>query len=258
MFCDTLYLVITILFVCFLRSTVDKPSQYQTTNEGTKIHHLRTNFIYDDPILREFIVDSNFIFKSLQDMKLQGSRAEYLKMSRSYRSVIRAYLEKLQEHIAFCETDYLSKYQSLTTVFYTIEFLWHLCEILIIDPTSSSMVVAQLIEWIRFHYPLSERMAGEFLVSGTDVESHESFWPVVKGQVMQGQLDVARALLKLHSASQTIPFQLAEQILKTLPVFNVISIVLLCLWNYHKFRLFPELWRRSFSSEISFPMAVLD
>lgn len=190
------------------------------------IHHLQTNFIFEDAILTELVADSNFIFKSVQALKMSGSRSEYLKMSRSYRSIIRAYLEKLQEHIGFSGSDMdPSQYESLITTFYTIEFLWHLCEILIIDPTSTNMVVGQLIGWIRFHYPQSERMAGEFLVSGVDVDSHELYWDTVRGQIMQGQVEVARALLKLHTAADTVPFQVTEQILKTIPTYSVSSTI---------------------------------
>lgn len=128
--------------------------------------------------------------------------------------------------MGFGGSDDLSKYESLITTFYTIEFLWHLCEILIIDPTSTNMVVGQLIEWIRFHYPQSERMAGEFLVgTGIDVDSHDQYWATVRGQIMQGQVEVARALLKLHTAADTVPFQVTEQILKTIPTYSVSNLI---------------------------------
>lgn len=203
-----------------LSTSVDKPSKFQSQDD-TIIHHLKTNFIFADPLLTELVADSNFIFKSVQALKMSGSRNEYLKMSRSYRSIIRAYLEKLQEHIGFSGGEDQSKYESLVTTFYTIEFLWHLCEILIIDPTSTNMVVGQLIGWIRFHYPQSERMAGEFLVRSVDVDTHEQYWETVRGQIMQGQVEVARALLKLHTAADTVPFQVTEQILKTIPTYSV-------------------------------------
>lgn len=211
---------------------MDKPTKYQTL-EGTKIHHLQANFIFEEPILTDLVADSNFIFKSVQSLKMSGSRSEYLKISRSYRSIVRAYLEKLQEHIGFSGEEDLTKCESLITTFYTIEFLWHLCEILIIDPTSTNMVVGQLIEWIRFHYPQSERMAGEFLVSGVDVDSHDQYWATVRGQIMQGQVEVARALLKLHTAADTVPFQVTEQILKTIPTYSVSFIPFPLNYNGH-------------------------
>lgn len=54
-----------------------------------------------------------------------------------------------------------------------------------------------------------------------DVDMNNKFWPTVKGLVLQGQIDVARALLKLHSSSETIAFQLADKILQNMPVFSV-------------------------------------
>lgn len=53
-----------------------------------------------------------------------------------------------------------------------------------------------------------------------DVDVRGGYWDTVKGLVLQGQIDIGRALLKLHSSSETMTFQLAEKDLQSMPVFN--------------------------------------
>lgn len=53
-----------------------------------------------------------------------------------------------------------------------------------------------------------------------DVDSRSGYWTTVKGLVLQGQIDIARALLKLNSSSETMTFQLAEKDLQSMPAFS--------------------------------------
>lgn len=71
----------------------------------------------------------------------------YLRTSRAYRSAIRATLNKLQE--AAAESDQAGQYENFITIFYSIECLWHLCEFLLIDH-STVTVVPNLLEWVSF------------------------------------------------------------------------------------------------------------
>lgn len=153
---------------------------------------------------------------TVQDLQKKGSKQEYVKLSRTYRSIIRACLEKLQEAVSTSE-----EYQSFITILYTIECIWHLSEILFIDPTPSNIVTPQLLEWTRFHFPSAERNATDLLLHGRDADESEQYWPSVKGLILQGQIDVARAILQLHSMSESNAFRMADQILKSMPVSNV-------------------------------------
>lgn len=38
--------------------------------------------------------------------------------------------------------------------------------------------------------------------------------------MVQGNIQLARALLKLHSAADTVPFDIADQILEMMPIYN--------------------------------------
>lgn len=53
-----------------------------------------------------------------------------------------------------------------------------------------------------------------------DVDVRSGYWTTLKGLVLQGQIDIARALLKLHSSSETMTFQLAEKDFQSMPIFN--------------------------------------
>ncbi|XP_055531469.1 nuclear pore complex protein Nup75 [Wyeomyia smithii] len=187
------------------------------------VHHLTSNFILDEPILRSLVSECSNVFLNLQLVKNSTPAAsiDYLKISRSYRSAIRACLEKLQDLLTTTKLRDPEQYQNYVTIFYSVECIWHLVEILIIDASSVNAVVANLLDWVRFHFPTAERLATELLQQGREVDSSDDYWPVVKGLIVQGQLNVARALLKLHTNSESIGFEVAEQILQTMPVYSV-------------------------------------
>ncbi|XP_059608991.1 nuclear pore complex protein Nup75 [Phlebotomus argentipes] len=203
-----------------LSNTKDEVSKF-ACKEDTRIHHLKFPFIFSEPILADFVGETCAIFRSLRSLKATEQKLDYVKISQSYRSTVRTYLEKLQDAIASGSDDTLiERHKNLITQLYYTECIWHLCEILFIDRAASGMIVLKLLEWIRFHIPQSERLATELLIHGREADAHEDYWDVVRDLILQGQVDVARALLKLHSAAESLNFQLTEQILKSMPVFN--------------------------------------
>lgn len=89
-------------------------------------------------------------------------------------------------------------------------------------------MLPQLMEWIKFHFVHYERQAqailnGEYGSSVLDngAENEPDYWNTVIGLVLQGRLDGARALLKLHSASLSEPFKSVDYIMRTMPLYNV-------------------------------------
>ncbi|XP_055920799.1 nuclear pore complex protein Nup75 [Eupeodes corollae] len=199
-------------------TTQDRPTEYANKDE-VNIFHLQPEFLFDEPILRSLLAEANNTFVTLQDLKKTGNKSGYLKISRTYRSIIRACLEKLQEvdSSQLEQSEESSKYQNYITIFYSIECVWHLCEIFFINPSPSNVVVPQLLDWIRFHFPAVERMATDLLLLGRDAGDDEDYWPTVKGLILQGQVDVARAILQLHPLSENSAFKMTEQILRTMP-----------------------------------------
>lgn len=211
-----------------ISSTADKPSALANSGE-INIYHMQTEFIFDEPVLRSFVAEASSIFKSVQEVQ---SSTEYLKLSRTYRSTIRACLEKLQESLTTGDVDgnelnvdssKRALIENNITIFYSIECVWHLCEILLIDRSPANVVVPQLLDWIRFHFPAYERRAAELLFADNDdlEEMIVDILPVVRGLITQGLVDVARALLQKHPSADSTAFQIAGDVLKAMPVYNV-------------------------------------
>ncbi|XP_070505263.1 nuclear pore complex protein Nup75 [Chironomus tepperi] len=200
-------------------STKDAPTKYANTDDINVIH-VSENFILDDEILRSLVAESCNIFYNLQSLKTKSNDL-FLQTSRVYRSAIRATLNKLQEAVIDdCDESDIKKYESYITIFYSIECLWHLCEFLLIDRSTMS-VVPNLLEWTKFHFPAPSQSAAEMLINkDRDLEFRESYWESIRGLILQGQIDIVRALLRLHSSSETMTFQLAEKELQTMPIFS--------------------------------------
>lgn len=199
----------------------DKPSKFLDTGD-IKVYHIQPELIYEDPILRSLIAEANSIFLTVQGMK-KASKNDFVKISKTYRCILRACLEKLKEQIQIEDSnkEEKSKYENYTTIFYSVECIWHLCEILFIDPAPSNIIVPQLIEWIRFIFPKYETQATELLLQGREANNSSEYWSTVKGLILQGQIEVARAILQSHSLSETNAYRMAEQILKTMPTYNI-------------------------------------
>lgn len=153
---------------CLLCSdATDQPSEH-ANKYPVNLHHLKTKFIFEEPILRGFLAEANSIFQEVQALsKLNSSKIDYLKKSHAYRSILRGCLEKLQKDV-----DTIPAYKDYMTIFYSIECIWHLCEIFLIDPQPSSHPVPHLIEWIRFHFPDAEQRATALLFASHGDETY--------------------------------------------------------------------------------------
>lgn len=172
------------------------------------------------------MAEASTIFKTVQEISKQESRPDYLKISRTYRSTVRACLEKLNDSLdEIGQTDRTEDQGVIgnyITIFYSVECVWHLCEILLIDPAPSNIVVPQLLNWVRFHFPAYEREAAELLFIDSDDIDGVHVLSVIKGLITQGQVEVARTLLRLHpAASNNASFQIAEEVLRSMPTYNV-------------------------------------
>ncbi|KAL1494210.1 hypothetical protein ABEB36_009842 [Hypothenemus hampei] len=205
----------------------DGPSNF-ASDQPSSLFHIRNEVILFHPILRKLVNESNGTFLALQAAvasKPSNLRAEILNISRQYRSIIRACLENLQDevsksHVTSEEKDELRSY---ITIFYSVECIWHLCEILFIDAIPGNVVLPFMLDWVRFHFPKHERNAALLLSSDSGaLELQDEFWPTIYGNLLQGRIKVVRALLKQHSAAGTPIFQLADHVLKTMPIYSII------------------------------------
>lgn len=183
-----------------------------STDYSPIIQHLKTKFIFDEPILRGFLAEANSIFKEVQLLaKHNAQQGEYLKKSHGYRSILRGCLEKLQKVI-----DTNAAYKDYMTIFYSIECIWHLCEIFLIDSLPSNHPVPHLIEWIRFHFPDAEQKASELLFTNQGDDVDNDCLSLVKSLIAQGHLEVARTILQTYARTNyNASLQMAEEILRT-------------------------------------------
>lgn len=192
-----------------------------------KLLNTRQDILLFNPILRKLVNESNGTYLSLQKAaeaaKISDNHVEFLKLSRQFRSILRVCIENLQE-ASSKEENGIKKNNLLShiTIFYSIECIWHLCEILYIDNIPGDIVLPYLLEWVRFHFPCHEQTAAGLLdACERDSERHEDYWDTIIGMVVQGRVDVARALLKLHSATDSNEFKLVDNSLRSMPVYSV-------------------------------------
>lgn len=191
-----------------------------------KVHILRPEVILFSAPLRKLVNESNGVFLSIQKIKSSTSgdiRPELLKHSKQYRSILRACVESLQDMSEKSLPEKKSLLENFLTIFYQVECVWHLTEILYVDVIPGDVVLPQLLEWIRFHFPLRELMAVKILAQkpiGADLE-FINYWEAVIGCALHGKLDLVCALLALHSKADHPAFVTAQNILKTMPVYNV-------------------------------------
>lgn len=210
--------------------TPDRPSQF-ANKDVAKIFHLKTRFIYDESILRSLLAEASSVFQDLQELSKsnQQQRPDYLKISQTYRSIIRGCLQKLQKSV-----EQHPHFQDFITVFYSIECLWHLCEIFLIDTIPSNYVVPHLIDWIRFHFPAAEQRATELLFANRDdfEFTDREYLNIVKMLIVQGHLDVARTILQLYGRNNfNACYQMTEEILKTVPIYSITGGLSLQNWR---------------------------
>lgn len=202
----------------------DAPSNFASKNPSS-IFLVRQDVLLFQPIFRKFVNESNRSFLDLQNIigeKTANKNNELLRISRQYRSVVRACLEDLHADISKAEQAERETLQDYITIFYSVECIWHLCEILFIASIPGNVVLPFLLEWIRFHFPKHERNAANMLAGDlAGLEQNIEFWPTVFGSLLQGRVKVVRALLKQHSASDSHVYRLVDQILRAMPIYDV-------------------------------------
>ncbi|XP_049950357.1 nuclear pore complex protein Nup85 isoform X1 [Schistocerca serialis cubense] len=203
----------------------DKKRKVQATE--VKLHHLRQNIVLFHPVTRKLINESNGAFLAGQKIAKKESasevRSRLLKLSRQYRSIIRACLEDLQTEASIVTDEEKDVCLHLVTIFYNIEFLWHLSEILFIDIIPGDAVLPHLLEWVRFHYFHYERQAAAMITTSgrsSPAETQAKYWETLTGLVLQGRTDAARAVLKLHSAANGDAICAADALFQTMPVYS--------------------------------------
>ncbi|XP_022228902.2 nuclear pore complex protein Nup75 [Drosophila obscura] len=178
--------------------------------------------LFEEPVLRSLLSESNVTFATLQELGQKAPRTEYLRISHAYRSLVRACLERLEHAKRSPEVqtdeDRERRISESIIVFYAAECLWHLFEILYMQ--QNQLVVPQLLDWARFYAPQIEDRATDFLLMAEDASENDDYWTVLKSLVMVGALDVTRAILVQNRKASQPAFKAAELILTSMPVYQ--------------------------------------
>ncbi|XP_066583629.1 nuclear pore complex protein Nup85-like isoform X2 [Prorops nasuta] len=191
----------------------------------TKVHYfLRPEIILFSQPLRKLVNESNGVFLSIQKIKTSGDvRLEILKQSKRYRSILRACIENLEEILTKSLPEETNELENYITIFYSVEFIWHLTEILYLDVIPGDVILPKFLKWIRFHFPRNEK-AAEFILAqqiiGADLENI-NYWKTVLGCALHGDLEIVCALLEQHHRSDHPGFNNAISILRRMPVYDV-------------------------------------
>ncbi|XP_017837537.1 nuclear pore complex protein Nup75 [Drosophila busckii] len=207
----------------------DAPSETVGSEDFVLVHMAKEASLFEEPLLRSLLAETTVTFTTLQTLAQSQKSStkkitEYTKISSSYRSVIRCCLEKLELAKKLPEVQENDAKQKLFAeaimTLYSVECLWHLFEILYMQQQHYQLVVPQLLEWTRFHYPQAEDEATDLLLMGEEASEFDNYWQTLKKLIMFGQLDVTRAILSQQPQASQPAFQAAEQLLKSMPVYQ--------------------------------------
>uniref|UniRef100_A0A182LWP5 Nuclear pore complex protein Nup85 n=1 Tax=Anopheles culicifacies TaxID=139723 RepID=A0A182LWP5_9DIPT len=217
-------------FACYALDDGKRDRAPKRDVSSVDINLVCADFIFEEPTIRSMLTEGSQVFYKLQRLRYGVAETpakpiDYVKLSQQYRTIVRKALQTMNNQVSELSDDdpSLEMYRNLISLFYSIECTWHLLEFLVIDSNSSGAIVSSLLEWIRFHFPKPERAATDMLQSGRELDKQEDYWPVVKGLILQGQTTIARALLRVHTSSETHCFQVAEQLLQSMPIYSVYS-----------------------------------
>jgi len=215
----------------------------------TKVHQVRWETSLYQPIFRKLINESISTFLSLQNLLKEESGgaltvSQLVKISRQYRSIIRdcqEHLDTLAESASAADVD---TYTNQSEVLYKLELIWHLAEILIIDPKSDGKMMPQLLHWVSLHFRDCEEGAKSVLSQSSDSpEHHVQYWDTLLEFVLQGRIDQARKMLNLHSDFNSDMFASMDELLRKMPMASDAS-------SYGDFFIKWKNWQREAVSRV--------
>lgn len=195
-----------------------------TSRQPSAIHRIQWDTSLCNDLARKMVGESDSIFLALQKLTAEGksesTRPQLVKISRRYRSIIKAFVDDLRHAADETYNDSTrEEYECLAHVYYKMELIWNLCEILFLDVQPSGALLNQLLDWLRWHFPIYEMLAKE-VTESDDPASHPSYWNAVYGYVLQGRITDVRKLLHVHPDSRSETFLLVDQLLRQMPLHS--------------------------------------
>ncbi|KAK1330837.1 hypothetical protein QTO34_008775 [Cnephaeus nilssonii] len=213
------------MLVC--ETSFNKKGKSETVPGCPFIYIVRKDVDVYSHILRKLFNESHGIFVGLQKIEeeLTGKsrKAQLVRVSKNYRSVIRACMEEMhQAAIAAKDPASSRQFSSQVSILSAMELIWNLCEILFIEVAPAGPLLLLLLDWVRLHVCEVDSMLADVLGS-ENPSKHEKFWKLVTILVLQGRLDEARQMLsKEADASPTSAgmCRILGDLMRTMPVLS--------------------------------------
>uniref|UniRef100_A0A8D0L709 Nuclear pore complex protein Nup85 n=1 Tax=Sphenodon punctatus TaxID=8508 RepID=A0A8D0L709_SPHPU len=181
-------------------------------------------------ILRKLFNESHGIFVGLQrsEEELAGKsrKAQLVRVSKNYRSVIRACMEDMhQAAISTRDPELHNQHSTQVSILSAMELIWNLCEILFIEVAPAGPLLLHLLDWVRLHVCDVDNLVREVLNS-ENPSKHKQFWNVVTTFVLQGRMDEARHLLakEAHANPASAGMcKILDDLMKKMPILSLSS-----------------------------------
>jgi len=194
--------------------------------QGARVHEVRWETTLYEPVYRKLVNESVSVFLGLQRAAAEeGVGAEALvRVSRQYRSIMRDCQEQLEQLADTGAAALAAHYSAQSELLYKLEVIWHLVEILYLESSPGGLVLPHLLHWVSLHFTACEERARSVLSQGSESpEQHGDYWEAVTQFVLQGRLEQARNLLRLHSEFSTDAFTSLDELLRKMPVCSTNS-----------------------------------
>uniref|UniRef100_A0A9L0ISK1 Nuclear pore complex protein Nup85 n=1 Tax=Equus asinus TaxID=9793 RepID=A0A9L0ISK1_EQUAS len=214
------------MLVC--ETSFNKKEKSETVPGCPFIYIIRKDVDVYSQILRKLFNESHGIFVGLQriEEELTGKsrKAQLVRVSKNYRSVIRACMEEMhQVAIAAKDPACSCQFSSQVSILSAMELIWNLCEILFIEVAPAGPLLLHLLDWVRLHVCEVDNLLADVLGS-ENPRKHESFWKLVTILVLQGRLDEARQMLSKEADSSPTSAGMCRilgDLMRTMPVLSI-------------------------------------
>ncbi|XP_028375778.1 nuclear pore complex protein Nup85 [Phyllostomus discolor] len=213
------------MLVC--ETSFSKQGKSETVPGCPFIFIIRKDIDVYSQILRKLFNESHGIFVGLQrmeeDLTGKSRKAQLVRVSKNYRSVIRACMEEMHQ-VAIAAKDPASGHQfsSQISILSAMELIWNLCEILFIEVAPAGPLLLHLLDWVRLHVCEVDSLLADVLGSESP-SRHESFWKLVTILVLQGRLDEARQMLSKEADASPTSAGMCRtlgDLMRTMPILS--------------------------------------
>ncbi|XP_074828137.1 nuclear pore complex protein Nup85 isoform X1 [Natator depressus] len=178
--------------------------------------------------LRKLFNESHGIFVGLQrsEEELAGKsrKAQLVRVSKNYRSVIRACMEEMHQlAISTRDPELQCQHSTQVSILSAMELIWNLCEILFVEVVPAGHLLLHLLDWVRLHICDVDSMVREVL-SSENPSKHKDFWNAVDIFVLQGRMDDARHLLSKEASANPTSMgmcKILDDLMKKMPILTI-------------------------------------